>query len=59
MPDVLGVPVRLSEDVYQAWRAAIVFRLDGRPRIGVDAMLTAVRTLYLDLQGWAARAPAT
>lgn len=47
----------LSEDIYQAWRAAIVVRRDGRPRVGADAILTAVRALYLDLQGWAAHEP--
>ena len=43
----------LTEQTYQAWRIALSTRRDGRPRLGADAIVTSVRALYLDLQGWA------
>ncbi|MBI4942114.1 MAG: site-specific integrase [Actinobacteria bacterium] len=49
--------LRLSEDTYQAWRAALGVRRDGRPRLGADAVVINVRALYLDIQGWAAQEP--
>ena len=47
----------LSEDTYQAWRAGLTVRMDGKPRNNMASPLTAVRALYLDLQGWAAAEP--
>lgn len=47
----------LTENTYQAWRAGLTVRLDGKPRHNMAAPLTAVRALYLDLQGWAAAEP--
>jgi len=48
----------LSQETYQAWRAAAGIRRDGKPRQGTDAILTNVRALYLDIQGWATQEPA-
>lgn len=47
----------LSEDTYQAWRAAVAIRRDGNPRLGAPAIVTNIRALYLDIQGWAAHEP--
>lgn len=47
----------LSEDTYQAWRVALGTRRDGKPRLGADAIVTSVRALYLDIQGWAIQEP--
>ena len=47
----------LSEGTYQAWRAGLATRLDGKPRHNIASPLTVVRALYLDLQGWAAAEP--
>jgi len=47
----------LSQETYQAWRAALGTRRDGKPRLGADAILTNVRALYLDIQGWATQEP--
>ena len=47
----------LSQETYQAWRAAVGIRRDGKPRLGADAILTNVRALYLDIQGWATQEP--
>ncbi|QJY50783.1 site-specific integrase [Pseudonocardia broussonetiae] len=47
----------LSERTYQAWRVALGTRRDGKPRLGADAIVTNVRALYLDLQGWATQEP--
>ena len=47
----------LSTETYQAWRAALSVRADGQPRLSSDAVVTNVRALYLDLQGWAAQEP--
>ncbi|MEF2978153.1 hypothetical protein [Subtercola sp. YIM 133946] len=44
----------ISAEDYLAWRAAVSLRADGRPRMGVDGVVTNVRAFYLDLQGWAA-----
>lgn len=49
--------LRLSEETYQQWRAAIRYREDGKPRLGQDQVLTAVRALYFDIQAWAAHEP--
>jgi integrase len=49
--------LRLSEDTYQAWRAAITVRGDGKPRAGQDSVLMAVRALYFDIQSWATQEP--
>jgi integrase len=47
----------LSPEIYGVWRAAITVRLDGRPRLSADAIVTNIRAFYLDLQGWAAQEP--
>jgi hypothetical protein len=47
----------LSEQTYQAWRVALATRRDGQPRLGADAIVTNVRALYLDIQGWATQEP--
>lgn len=47
----------LSEDDYHQWRQALATRRDGQPRLGAEAVVTNVRALYLDLQGWAATEP--
>jgi hypothetical protein len=47
----------LSEENYQAWRAAVDVRGDGKPRLGAGGIVTNVRALYLDIQGWAAHEP--
>jgi site-specific recombinase XerD len=47
----------LSEETYQAWRVALGTRRDGKPRLGADAIVTSVRALYLDIQGWAIQEP--
>jgi hypothetical protein len=47
----------LSEETYQAWRVALGSRRDGQPRLGADAIVTNVRALYLDIQGWATQEP--
>lgn len=49
--------LNLGETTYQAWRAALEIRSDGKRRAGQQAILTTVRALYLDLQGWAAAEP--
>ena len=47
----------LTSETYEAWRATLAVRLDGHPRLSVDAIVTNIRALYLDLQGWAAQEP--
>ncbi|WP_067431411.1 site-specific integrase [Nocardioides jensenii] len=47
----------LSEETYQAWRAAVDVRRDGKPRLGASGIVTNVRALYLDIQGWATHEP--
>ncbi len=49
--------LRLSAYVYDQWRASIRLREDGQPRLGVDSVLLAVRSLYLDIHTWAATEP--
>lgn len=47
----------LSPETYESWRAAVSVRGDGRPRLSVESVITNVRALYLDVQGWAAQEP--
>ena len=47
----------LSPETYEAWRATLGVRLDGRPRLSADAIVTSIRAFYLDVQGWAAQEP--
>ena len=54
-PDQSGLA--LSEETYQTWRVALGTRRDGKPRLGADAIVTHVRALYLDIQGWAVQEP--
>ncbi|MDQ2850956.1 MAG: site-specific integrase [Actinomycetota bacterium] len=51
------IDLTLSEETYQAWRAAVDVRRDGKPRLGAPGIVTNVRALYLDIQGWAAHEP--
>jgi site-specific recombinase XerD len=49
--------LRLSPDLYAAWREAICLRDDGTPRSKQDDIVLAVRSFYLDLHTWAAAEP--
>ena len=50
--------LRLSEETYQQWKAAIAVLPDGRPRARPEAIQVTVRSFYLDLQTWAVSDPA-
>lgn len=50
--------LRLPDDVVKGWKARIRVLPDGRPRLGYEIMLLAVRAFYLDLQQWAMDEPA-
>lgn len=47
----------LTPETYEAWRGTLAVRLDGRPRLSADSIVTSIRAFYLDLQGWAAQEP--
>ncbi|MEU8781780.1 site-specific integrase [Streptomyces sp. NPDC048637] len=47
----------IPADLYSTWRKKIGIRKDGKPRIGVDAIVIAVRSFYYDLHTWAADEP--
>lgn len=47
----------LSPECYEAWRLTLAVRLDGRPRLSADAIVTNGRAFNLDVQGWAAQEP--
>jgi hypothetical protein len=49
--------LRISPEVYHAWRHMISTREDGRPRGGVDGIVIIVRSFYFDLHTWAADEP--
>lgn len=49
--------LRLSEDTYQRWRAAIAVRSDGTARLSEETILISVRALYFDIQAWAVHEP--
>ena len=45
--------LRLSADVTVAWKNRARYRDDGEPFHGANAVLSAVRTFYLDISQWA------
>ncbi|MEU7863929.1 tyrosine-type recombinase/integrase [Nonomuraea sp. NPDC049141] len=49
--------LRITPEVYQAWRHMISTREDGKPRAGVDGIVIIVRSFYYDLHTWAADQP--
>lgn len=49
--------LNISADLYSTWRRQIGVRHDGKPRIGVDTIVIAVRSFYYDLHTWAADEP--
>ncbi|MGW7296682.1 tyrosine-type recombinase/integrase [Streptomyces sp. NPDC054829] len=49
--------LNIPADLYSAWRQQIGVRHDGKPRIGVDAIVIAVRSFYYDLHTWSADEP--
>ncbi|MEK8146182.1 hypothetical protein NKH18_48070 [Streptomyces sp. M10(2022)] len=49
--------LNIPADLYSAWRRQIGVRHDGKPRIGVDTIVIAVRSFYYDLHTWAADEP--
>ncbi|MFF7415789.1 site-specific integrase [Streptomyces lydicus] len=49
--------LRISPEHYAAWRQMITVKDDGKPRIGQDAIVIAVRSFYYDLHTWAAEEP--
>ncbi|MFD5242875.1 hypothetical protein [Streptomyces tendae] len=49
--------LNIPADLYSTWRRQISIRHDGKPRIGVDTIVIAVRSFYYDLHTWAADEP--
>ncbi|MFB6555910.1 hypothetical protein [Streptomyces sp. NPDC056405] len=49
--------LNIPADLYSTWRRQIGVRHDGKPRIGVDTIVIAVRSFYYDLHTWAADEP--
>lgn len=49
--------LRLTEDVYQQWRATLAFCEDGTPRSDPWTILVMVQSLYYDIQAWAVDEP--
>jgi site-specific recombinase XerD len=49
--------LRIPRHIYDQWKAEISIRPDGQPRINVDPVLLAVRSLYLDLHTWSVGEP--
>ncbi|MFE1147665.1 tyrosine-type recombinase/integrase [Streptomyces albidoflavus] len=49
--------LNIPADLYSSWRQQISVRHDGKPRIGVDTIIIAVRSFYYDLHTWAADEP--
>ncbi|WP_405407175.1 tyrosine-type recombinase/integrase [Streptomyces decoyicus] len=49
--------MNIPADLYSTWRQQIGVRHDGKPRIGVDTIVIAVRSFYYDLHTWAADEP--
>ncbi|MDQ2876261.1 MAG: hypothetical protein M3Y33_16290, partial [Actinomycetota bacterium] len=49
--------LHLTGELYDRWREAIRWRADGKPRIGQDPILLAVRSFYYDLASWALQEP--
>ena len=51
------VDLRVSDEIYQQWRAGLRTNTDGSERLDIDSHLVAVRALYYDIQAWAAEQP--
>jgi hypothetical protein len=49
--------LRISPEVYAAWRRSIATRDDGKPRIGQDGIVIMIRSFYFDLHTWAVDEP--
>ncbi|MFD0723799.1 site-specific integrase [Streptomyces globosus] len=49
--------LRISPDLYAAWRQTIKFKDNGQPRSGQDGIVITVRSFYYDLHTWAAEEP--
>ncbi|WP_219589317.1 tyrosine-type recombinase/integrase [Gordonia terrae] len=49
--------LRLSQEVYAEWRSAITVCDDGSPRTDQAGILSAVRTMYFDINLWATHEP--
>ncbi len=49
--------LRVSDELYQQWRATLAFRVDGTPRSGPWVITMAVQALYYDIQAWAVDEP--
>lgn len=49
--------LRISPEVYAAWRQSIASRDDGKPRIGQDGIVIMIRSFYFDLHTWAVDEP--
>ncbi|MFE9238062.1 tyrosine-type recombinase/integrase [Streptomyces sp. NPDC007007] len=49
--------LNIPADLYSTWRRQISVRHDGKPRIGIDPIVIAVRSFYYDLHTWAADEP--
>lgn len=51
------VDLRVSPDIYTAWRQMIAVKDNGAPRAGADSLVISVRSFYYDLHSWAAQEP--
>ncbi|MFE7035317.1 tyrosine-type recombinase/integrase [Streptomyces sp. NPDC057621] len=49
--------LRISPETYTAWRQVITIKDDGKPRVGQDSIVIALRSFYYDLHTWAAEEP--
>lgn len=49
--------LRISPEDYTAWRQLITVKDDGKPRVGQDSIVIALRSFYYDLHTWAADEP--
>ncbi|MFE7524586.1 tyrosine-type recombinase/integrase [Kitasatospora sp. NPDC057542] len=49
--------LRISPETYATWRQAITVKDDGKPRVGQDSIVIALRSFYYDLHTWAADEP--
>lgn len=49
--------LRISPELYATWRKVITVKDDGKPRVGQDSIVIALRSFYYDLHTWAAEEP--
>lgn len=49
--------LRISPEDYTTWRQMITVKDDGKPRVGQDSIVIALRSFYYDLHTWAAQEP--